>query len=93
MTTRRFAGWRQRGWAIYSAASGVVFAVGFVLASMAFNQIEPLVELGGLFQRGTITVGWAWLTLLAVHLLRGQPQPPTRRPIWVAWAAAPACST
>jgi hypothetical protein len=77
---RRFAGWGQRGWALYSAATGVVFAVGFVLSSTAFNQVEPLVAFGGLFQRATITLGWTWLTLLAVHLLKGLHQPPTRRP-------------
>jgi hypothetical protein len=47
---------------------------------MAFNQAETLVEFGGLLQRATVTVGWGWLTLLAVHLLRDLPQPPTRRP-------------
>jgi hypothetical protein len=47
---------------------------------MAFNQAEGLVEFGGLLQRATVTVGWAWLTLLAIHLLRGLPEPPTRRP-------------
>jgi hypothetical protein len=31
-------------------------------------------------QRATVTVGWGWQTLLAVHLLRGLPQPPTSRP-------------
>ncbi len=77
---RRFAGWDQRGWAIYSAATGIAFVVGFVLASMAFNQTQPLVRFGGLFQRATITVGWSWLTLLAVHLLRGLPEPSTPRP-------------
>jgi hypothetical protein len=77
---RRFASWGQRGWALYSAASGVVFAVGFVLSSMAFAQVESLVEFGGLLQRATVTVGWTWLTLLAVHLLRALPQPPTSRP-------------
>jgi hypothetical protein len=76
---RRFAGWGQRGWAIYSAATGVVMAVGFVLTSMAFNQVEGLVELGGLWQRATVTVGWAWLTLLAVHLLRRRSERPGRR--------------
>ena len=76
---RRFAGWGQRGWAIYSAVTGVVFLVGFVLTSMAFNQAETLVEVGGLLQRTTITVGWTWLTLLAVHLLRGlSPEGPGR---------------
>jgi hypothetical protein len=60
--------------------TGVVFLVGFVLTSTAFNQAETLVEFGGLLQRATVTVGWGWLTLLAVHLLRDLPQPPTRRP-------------
>jgi len=80
VVARRFAGWGQRGWAVYSAATGVVFAVGFVLASMAFNQAEGLAELGGLFQRITITVGWSWLTLLAVHLLTGPSEIPRRTP-------------
>ncbi|HYT26018.1 MAG TPA: DUF998 domain-containing protein [Actinomycetota bacterium] len=75
---RRFAGWGERGWAIYSAVTGVVFTVAFVLASMAFGQAERLVALGGLFQRITITVGWGWLTLLAVHLLRDLSQRPGR---------------
>jgi hypothetical membrane protein len=77
---RRFAGWGQRGWAIYSAATGLVFMAGFVLATLAFSQAEPLVAFGGLFQRATITLGWTWLTLLAIHLLLGLPQPPTTRP-------------
>lgn len=77
---RRFAGWGQRGWAIYSAATGVVFAVTFVLTSMAFSQVEFLVEFGGLLQRLTITVGWTWLALLAAHLLRGWPESPGRTP-------------
>jgi uncharacterized membrane protein len=68
---RRFAGWGERGWAAYSAASGVAFPVGTVLTSIAFNtQAEPLVEFGGLLQRATVTTGWAWQTLLAAHLLR-----------------------
>lgn len=67
---RRFAGWKQRGWGIYSAATGVVFVVAFVLTNMAFAQTESLVAVGGLLQRITITAGWSWLTLLAIHLLR-----------------------
>jgi uncharacterized membrane protein len=71
---RRFAGWGRRGWAIYSTASGVAFLAGTVLTSIAFNaQAEPLVDIGGLLQRATVTTGWAWLTLLALHLLQGLP--------------------
>jgi hypothetical membrane protein len=66
---RRFAGWGQRGWAIYSAVTGLAFATGFVLTSVGFSQAPGWVEVAGLMQRITITVGWTWLTLLAVHLL------------------------
>jgi Protein of unknown function (DUF998) len=59
---RRFAGWGQRRWAAYSAATGIDMAVGTVLTSMAFNQVEPLVQVGGLLQRTTVTIGWTWLT-------------------------------
>jgi hypothetical protein len=52
---RRFAARGERGWAAYSAVTGVVFAVGFVLASAGFGQVESLVELAGLFQRIAVT--------------------------------------
>ncbi len=68
--SRRFAARGERGWATYSAGSGVVFAVGFILASAGFNQAETLIDVAGLLQRIAIAVGWGWLALLAVHLLR-----------------------
>jgi hypothetical protein len=77
---RRFVGWGERGWAIYSAMTGVVFAVAFVLTSMAFGQAESLVDFGGLFQRIALIVGEGWLTLLAVHLLRTFSEPSRTRP-------------
>jgi hypothetical protein len=66
---RRFAGWGRRGWAVYSAVSGVLFLAMFILTSQAFSQAPGLVDFGGLFQRSTVTIGWTWLTLLALHLL------------------------
>jgi hypothetical membrane protein len=68
---RRFAGRGKRGWALYSAVSGGVFAVLFVLSSAGFAQVEGLLDLAGLLQRVAVAVGFGWLTLLAVHLLRG----------------------
>ncbi|MEV0381053.1 DUF998 domain-containing protein [Nonomuraea sp. NPDC050643] len=65
---RRFAGWGERGWAVYSAVTGAVFLIGFFLAGMGFAQVDGLVEIGGLLQRLTIVAGWGWLTLLAIHL-------------------------
>ena len=80
MFARRFAGCGRRGWAVYSAITSVLFAVAFVLASVAFTQAESLVHFGRLFQRITLTVGWAWLTLLAVYLLRTGRQSSTKKP-------------
>ena len=68
---RWFVGRGKRGWALYSAASGVVFAVAFVLSSAGFAQVAGLVDLAGLLQRVAVVVGFCWLTLLAVHVLRG----------------------
>ncbi|WP_182875094.1 DUF998 domain-containing protein [Microbispora sp. H10670] len=66
-----FAWSGTRGWAIYSVASGVLFAATMVLASAAFAQKESLVDLGGLIQRVSVTIGWAWLAVLAVRTLGG----------------------
>jgi hypothetical membrane protein len=70
---RRFAARGERGWAVYSALTGLVFTVAFVLASAGFGQAAGLVDLAGLFQRVTAAVGFGWLTLSAVHSLRSSP--------------------
>jgi hypothetical protein len=66
---RHFARSGERGWAIYSALAAVAFVVAFVLAAIGFAQTAGFVNYGGLFQRLTLIVGEAWLTLLAIHLL------------------------
>ncbi len=68
--SRWFAKRGERRWVIYSALSGVVFAVAFVLATMAFSQVESLMNFGGLFQRIAVIAGWSWLTMLAIYFLR-----------------------
>jgi hypothetical protein len=65
--------WGRSGWAWYSLASAAVFVAGFVLASLAFAQVEPWAAWGGLLQRLTIVSGQAWLTLLALALLSAPP--------------------
>lgn len=59
----------QRGWTIYSILTGILFPIGIVLASAAFSQNPGLVAFGGLLQRITVTLGWTWLTLLAIHFM------------------------
>lgn len=56
------------GWAVYSIASGVLFAVVMVAASAALSQAPRLVAVGGLLQRLALTVGWLWTVLLALRL-------------------------
>jgi hypothetical protein len=70
----RFAVRGESGWATYSAVTGVVFVVMFVLSSAGFRQAEGLVDLAGLLQRIAVTVGFGWLALLAVHLFRSAPE-------------------
>jgi hypothetical protein len=68
--SRRFAAEGARGRAIYSAATGVAFAAGIAVSGVGFEQDPNLVAVAGLVQRLTVTVGWTWQTLLALHLLR-----------------------
>lgn len=69
----RFLRWGRPGWASYTGATAVVFIGAFVVASMGFAQVEPLVAVAGLFQRIAVTTGFAWTALLAVHLLTRAP--------------------
>ncbi|MFG6191561.1 DUF998 domain-containing protein [Nonomuraea sp. JJY05] len=75
-----FARDRELGWAAYSVASGAGFTVAMALATVAFSQNPALVAHGGLFQRVAVIIGWAWLTLLALRLLRRRPAGP-RTPV------------
>jgi hypothetical protein len=78
---RLFAKWGQRSWVAYSALSGfAMFAVN-VIARLGWRQVpgfEDIAGLFGLFQRIIVTIGFAWLTLLAVHLLRAPSNKPTK---------------
>jgi len=67
---RLFARWGERRWAIYSVVTAIAFVVMFIVTSAGFAQVEGLVNYAGLFQRITLTIGWVWLTLLAVYMLR-----------------------
>lgn len=70
VTGRRFSRAGQWRWASYSAASAMMVVGGVGLFGQAFAGREPLARVGGLIQRLTICLGWGWLAVLAVHLLR-----------------------
>jgi hypothetical protein len=66
----RFARAGRKGWASYSIGTVAAYLTCFVLTSMALAQPPALLPpVGGLLQRLTIVIGWAWLTALAFHLL------------------------
>lgn len=71
-----FARHAERGWSVYSAVTAVTFLVAFVLASAAFSQSPGLVDRGGLYQRTAIVLGFTWLTLLALRMLRTSRRTP-----------------
>jgi len=74
---RRFAGdlaWK--GWTAYSIAVGVLMPVLFVV----FTASSVLDETGawpnaptGLLQRIAIVIGWSWIALMALRILRSAP--------------------
>jgi hypothetical protein len=68
--SRLFARLGERGWAAYSVLTGFAVLMAFVLTSMGLNQIAGLADFAGLFQRLLIILGFTWITLLAVHMLR-----------------------
>ena len=71
---RRFASDRQwRGWALYSLVSGILL-VGFFIACLVVAVLDQHGILpnspAGLLERIAIIIGWAWIVLLALRLLR-----------------------
>ena len=74
----RFSRAGERGWARYSRVTAVLFWVCFVLSAIGFNGVHALAATGGLWQRLSITVGFAWLALVALRLRRGPVAPQNR---------------
>lgn len=67
---------RNRGWATYSRITGALILfmalLGIVLAPIVENGGVPWPD--GLIQRAEIIIGWVWLALTALRLLRQQQQ-------------------
>jgi uncharacterized membrane protein YbjE (DUF340 family) len=65
-----------------SLAIGLVVAVTFVLSGVLFSQAAAAGTLDasyhGLVQRFSIALGFGWLSVLALCLLREQPGRPSR---------------
>jgi hypothetical protein len=52
---------------VYSALSGVAFAVLFAFATIGFAGVDPWPATAGLWQRLCVSVGWLWLALMAAN--------------------------
>lgn len=81
----RFAGEPgRRGWVSCSLTIALAVAVTFVLSGVLFSQAAAAGTLDtsyhGLVQRFTITLGFGWLSVIALLLLRDQPGRPTPQP-------------
>src|SRR5215207_183799 len=64
-----FAAQGQHNWAIYSRVTAIAFIIIYLIGMAGFLQVEGLVSYAGLFQRISLTIGLAWMTLLPIHLL------------------------
>jgi hypothetical protein len=76
---RFFARRGERSWAWVSLLSGIgMFAVFFV-ARLGFRLLPTYPDLAayfGLLQRLTVTIGFTWLTLLAVYMMKAPAETP-----------------
>jgi len=67
---RRFSKNGEHLWSTYSRFSGAAFLGTFVLTTTGFAQLGPFVNYAGLLQRITLIIGFAWMTLLPIYLLK-----------------------
>lgn len=59
-------------WAAYSVASGLGMLATFGLASAGFSQQPGLVDVAGALQRVSVTLGFGWLSAVAIRTLAAE---------------------
>ena len=77
---RLFARWGERSWAWYSRLSGIGMLAVLFVSRLGFRLLPTYPDLAanfGLLQRIIVTIGFAWLTLLAVYMLKAPSEIPT----------------
>lgn len=67
---RRFAGLGERGWAAYSAATGVLFFAAFFGIASGSQQGGATLVFVTLAFTAAVVLGWAWVSVMAARLLR-----------------------
>ncbi len=68
---RRFAGLRQWGWAVYSAATGVIFFAAFAGIASGVQPNAAAQAFVNLAFGGAVVLGWAWISAMAARLWNG----------------------
>jgi hypothetical protein len=79
-SARWFSSQDKSSWVTYSQASAWAFLGSFVVTTIAFLGVGGLDQIAGLLQRLTLTIGWTWVTLFAIHALSMAPNPANRNP-------------
>lgn len=59
-------------WANYSVFTGYAMITAFIITSLGFKQLPGFVNYAGIFQRICISIGWIWITLLSLHLMKSK---------------------
>ncbi len=66
---RRFAARRQRGWAAYCVATGVIYLAAFAGIAVGSNSVGVIMTIVILAFSVAVVLGWAWVSAMAVKLL------------------------
>lgn len=69
---RRFATQRQRGWVVYSVATGVIYLAAFIGIAVGSNAVGVITTVVILAFSVAVVLGWAWISVLAAKLLTGR---------------------
>jgi hypothetical protein len=70
VVARRFSARLQRGWAIYSRVTGVVFAAAFLGIASGSQQGGVLSTIVILAFTAAVVLGWAWLSAMQLQLTK-----------------------
>jgi hypothetical protein len=60
-------------WSAYSAVSSLILAASFATMLAGFSGNEAALQIAGLAQRIFLVVGWGWLAIFGLYLLRSRP--------------------
>jgi hypothetical membrane protein len=67
--TSRFSGLKQKGWAIYSALTGIVFFAAFFGIASGSQQGGAVLVFVTLAFTAAVVIAWTWISLMAARLL------------------------